>query len=243
MNGESSLRSDLVKANRILAHEGILDALGHVSIRDPENAEHFIMSRMRSPELVETTDLVELNLDGSYVNPDGPKSYSERYIHAAVYAVHPAIMAVCHSHTVDILPFTISTSVRLQSVIHNARFIGTGVDVWDIADEFGKDTNLLVQNLDQARSLISALGNNPMILMRGHGCVVIGNELHRLVDNCVYMAKNARVQVTATLMGSFTPLYPGECEAAQAALLSASVSGSNPHDRPWEYYTNRAGLA
>ena len=43
----------LVAANRILAREEIVDAFGHVSIRDPENPRRYVMARSRSPELVE----------------------------------------------------------------------------------------------------------------------------------------------------------------------------------------------
>ena len=53
MNDLERARSDLVIANRILAHEGVVDAYGHVSMRRPDNPERFILSRSRSPELVE----------------------------------------------------------------------------------------------------------------------------------------------------------------------------------------------
>ena len=33
-----SLIADLVTANRILAHEGVVDGFGHVSLRDPNDA-------------------------------------------------------------------------------------------------------------------------------------------------------------------------------------------------------------
>ena len=39
----------LVAANRILAREEIVDAFGHVSIRDPENPRRYVMARSRSP--------------------------------------------------------------------------------------------------------------------------------------------------------------------------------------------------
>ena len=52
-------RRDLVAANRILGHEGILDAYGHVSVRHPENPGHFLLSRARSPEYVEVADVLE----------------------------------------------------------------------------------------------------------------------------------------------------------------------------------------
>ena len=39
----------LVAANRILAREEVVDAFGHVSIRDPENPKRYVMARSRAP--------------------------------------------------------------------------------------------------------------------------------------------------------------------------------------------------
>src|SRR5688500_7663785 len=59
----------LVAANRILAHEGVVDAFGHVSIRDPENPARYIMARSRSPELVEFSDMIRFERDGRSLDP------------------------------------------------------------------------------------------------------------------------------------------------------------------------------
>ena len=59
-----SLIDDLVAANRILASEGIVDAFGHVSVRHPDHPGRFLLSRARSPELVERSDIMEFTLDG-----------------------------------------------------------------------------------------------------------------------------------------------------------------------------------
>ena len=36
---------DLVVANRILAHEGVVDAYGHVSVRHPTKPDRYLLSR------------------------------------------------------------------------------------------------------------------------------------------------------------------------------------------------------
>ena len=54
----------LVAANRVLAHEEVVDAFGHISVRDPENAKRYVMARSRSPELVEYADLIRFEQDG-----------------------------------------------------------------------------------------------------------------------------------------------------------------------------------
>ena len=55
---------ELVTANRILAREGVVDAFGHVSIRHPELADRYILSRARAPECIEVDDLMQFALDG-----------------------------------------------------------------------------------------------------------------------------------------------------------------------------------
>src|SRR5271166_142105 len=48
----SSVIEELVTANRILVNEGVLDAYGHVSIRDPAHPDHYFLARSMPPSLV-----------------------------------------------------------------------------------------------------------------------------------------------------------------------------------------------
>ena len=57
MSNLDTVIKDLVIANRILAREEVVDAYGHVSIRNPDNPKHFFLSRSVSPELVERDDI------------------------------------------------------------------------------------------------------------------------------------------------------------------------------------------
>ena len=69
---------DLVIANRILAHEGVVDGYGHVSIRHPERPDRFFLSRSRSPELVNLDDLMEFDLDCNPIDQKSRMMYAER---------------------------------------------------------------------------------------------------------------------------------------------------------------------
>jgi HCOMODA/2-hydroxy-3-carboxy-muconic semialdehyde decarboxylase len=231
-------RRDLVMANRILAHEGILDAFGHVTVRHPHHADRFLMAWARAPELIEDGDLMEFSLDGTPLDTSGRTPYLERFIHGAVYEQRPDIIAVCHNHTLSILPFTISKTARLRPVIHTGAVLGGEVPVWNIADEFGSSTNLLVTTMDQARSLARTLGRRRLALMRGHGSVVVGADIPAVVTACTAMDKNAQVQLQAMQLGEFIPLAPGEIDRPWVA------AGEPPlPDRAWEAYVRRAGLS
>src|SRR3990170_8072473 len=103
---ERTLR-DLVVANRILAREGVVDAYGHVSMRHPDNPERYLLSRSRSPELVEIGDIMEFDFEGRPVGGDKRPPYLERFIHGGIYSKRPEVNAVVHSHADDVLPFSV----------------------------------------------------------------------------------------------------------------------------------------
>jgi HCOMODA/2-hydroxy-3-carboxy-muconic semialdehyde decarboxylase len=229
-------RRDLVIANRILAHQNVVDAYGHVSIRHPFRPEHFLLSRSRSPELVVEADIMEFTLDGKVVGHDDRPPYLERFIHGAVYEARPDVHAVVHSHAEETLAFTIS-SVALRPVIHVARGIGPSVPVWDIAEQFGDETNLLVTNADHGRDLAERLGQGRVVLMRGHGFAAAGSTVMDVVRTSVYLPINARVLATAMRFGTFKALSPGEIQAGAGSNPAAPESW-----RAWEYWARRAGV-
>lgn len=232
---------ELVAANRILANEGVIDAYGHVSIRHPEREDRFLLSRSRSPQFVDVEDVLEFELDGNPTDANGPAPYIERFIHGALYESRPEFRAVVHAHTESVLPFTI-TDVPLRAAVHDGSDIGEGVPVWDIRDEFGEETTLLVDSIDKGRAVASVLGADPVTLMRGHGFAAGGPDLAMTVRMVIYMARNAQVQTTAMLLGGgkFTPLSGGEVRARRES--KGLQPGAPAIMRSWEYFAERAGV-
>ncbi len=227
---------DIVVANRIMAREGVVDAFGHVSMRHPDNPDHYLMSCSRSPELVTLDDIMEFTLDGEPIDDRGRQGYAERHIHGAIFEKRPEVTSVVHNHSHDVIPFTV-TSTPLRPVAHVGAAIGGTLPVWDIRDRFG-DTNLLVVNMEQGHDLADCLGDNNVVLMRGHGCAVSGRSVHESVMTSVYLQVNAKLQFNAMQFGEVTYLSPGEIEQCHATFMNEmSVT------RAWQYFRNRAGMA
>ena len=238
MSTLDSLIQDLVIANRVLAREEVVDAYGHVSARHPDNPERLLIARSLAPELVGPADIVELDLDGQPVRDEGRSLYLERFIHAAIFAARPEVMAVVHAHAEDTLPFGVAQGMQLRPVIHSGSFIGAAVPVWDIADKFG-DTNLLVTNMAQAEDLATCLGANMVALMRGHGFAAAARSLIEVVRLSVYLPRNARALMRARqLGGEIKYLSPGEIEARNRGYSPYSTETW----RSWEYWANKAGV-
>src|SRR4029077_6227405 len=100
MSQVEDLLRDLVVANRILAHEDVVDAYGHISVRHPDNPKRFFMARSLAPELDERHHRSEFDQGGEPIN-DKRQPYLERFIHAAIFEARPDVTAVVHAHAED----------------------------------------------------------------------------------------------------------------------------------------------
>src|SRR5262245_65272588 len=85
---------DLVAANRILAAQGILPGYGHVSARNPDDPNHYFLSRSLAPELVTAEDIVEFDLDSNAVDGKKTAFYLERFIHVEIFKAGPDVQSI-----------------------------------------------------------------------------------------------------------------------------------------------------
>ncbi len=202
---------DLVLANRILVDAGVLDAYGHVSVRDPQNPNHFLLARHIPAINVTSADIVEYDFDANPVDGSNVVGYSERFIHSEIYRARPDVLAVVHTHAPDLIPFSV-TGIALRPIYHMAGFLGAGVPVFEIR-KVGGLTDMLIRNPTLGRAVAKTLADKHAVLLRGHGAVVAAPSLHLAVGWSYYMTLNARLQWKALLLGSpITYLDPEEAK-------------------------------
>ena len=209
---------DLVAAYRILAAHGVIDAYGHVSLRSPRNPQRYFLARSIAPELVDVGDLIEYDLDSRPLDDGGRDSVNERFIHGEIYRARPEVMCVVHNHSPSVVPFSVS-GVPLRALYHMASFIGDGLPNFEIRD-VRQGTDLLIRDAALGKALASTLATKPAALMRGHGAVVVGENLPRAVGRSVYLELSARMQMQALLLagpgGKITYLDEAEVKTSVA---------------------------
>ena len=227
---------ELVVANRILAHEGVVDAFGHISVRHPDNPERYFLSVSRAPELITRDDIVEFSLDGEAFDLRDRTPYGERFIHGAIYEMRPDVNSVIHNHSHEIIPFGATKTTSLRPIAHVGSPIGRKVKTWDIRDKFG-ETDLLVVDMDQGRDLSTTLGDGRVALMRGHGAVVACDNIKHAVMTAVYLQVNAKLQLMTLQLGD--PVYLSDAEIDNCFKRQTSPLGL---DRAWEYWVARANV-
>jgi ribulose-5-phosphate 4-epimerase/fuculose-1-phosphate aldolase len=228
---DPALRDDLVAANRILADQGVLDAYGHISARDPRDPSRYWLSRSMPPALVTAADLLAFDLDNHPLETGNHKLFFERVIHGEVYKARPDVMAVVHNHAPSLIPFA-NSDTKLRPMVGNAAFLGDGAPVFDIrtVDDEG---DLNVCTVPQARALAQALGAHALVLLRGHGAVAVGETVRQCVRRAIIAETNARAQLQAAALGGVHFLTPSE-------VAFARRTPPKDPDRAWRLWKQRA---
>jgi HCOMODA/2-hydroxy-3-carboxy-muconic semialdehyde decarboxylase len=112
-------------------------------------------------------------------------------------------------------------------------FLASGVPVWGFHTVAG-DSDMLVRTPALGRYLAQALGARPVVLMRGHGAVVVGASLPQAVFRSVYTEVNARLQAQAIALGGGNVTY---LSAEEAARAESAIAGTL--SRPWELWKRK----
>jgi ribulose-5-phosphate 4-epimerase/fuculose-1-phosphate aldolase len=224
--------SQVVLANRILANEGILDALGHVSLRNPENPGTFFQARSISPFEVTKGDILEIDLKGNIVTETTMRPYGERVIHAAILEARPEMNAVFHGHPASVIPFSV-TGIPLLPVTHVGSFIYQGVPVYN---DYEPNGGMLISTKAEGERIAKHLGQHRVHLLRGHGCNIVAETIFHLVASAVYLRDNAVIQMQA-LQLSQEVTYLSTEEAKRA--MEVALFNPLPLERMWGYWTAR----
>lgn len=219
-----------VLANRILANEGLFDAFGHVSVRNPENPGTFFQSSSVSPEFVAFDDILEIDLDGNVVTNTDKKPYGERVIHSAILKARPEINAVYHGHPFEVIPFS-STNIDIKPVIYPGSMFYEGVPLYDAYDV---SCGMLVTSREEGARLARVLGDKRGLIMRDHGLVVVGESVPLMVNGAIFLRDNAKVQYQTLLLGQ--PKYISYEEGYEAFR---KVTNELTVNRTWDYWVQR----
>jgi ribulose-5-phosphate 4-epimerase/fuculose-1-phosphate aldolase len=225
----SAVIDELVAANHILFDQGVVDGFGHVSVRHPVASDRFLLARSIAPALVTRDDIMEFDLDGNPLEAGGRAVYLERFIHSEIYRARADAGAVVHSHSPAVVPFGVVKDVRLRAVGHLGGILGEGCPVFEIRETAGPGSDLLIRNRALGAALAKSLGRGLVVLMRGHGCTVVGLTVRHAVFNAVYTEKGAALQAEAMRLGTVTYLTREEAEAA-------AVCNAGQIDRSWELW-------
>lgn len=218
--GLDALTGRLVTACRILTHQRLVAAFGHVSARIA-GTEHALISPRAGPGTARPKALLVVDLAGR-VQRGTSRPPLEILIHIAIYRARPDVGAICriHGEAASVLSVL---RVPVRPLHYLGSIVGGEVPV--------HDDGALVTDDARARPMVAALGRAQALLLRGNGQVVVGASLAEACVRAIYLEEAARLQMAAMPLG--TPRYYSPEETAE---YSREWEDPINIERVWAFY-------
>ncbi|MFH1026671.1 MAG: class II aldolase/adducin family protein, partial [Pseudomonadota bacterium] len=218
----------LVEASHIIANEKLSDAYGHMSARIT-GTDRYIMPAVSSPALVKIEDLLTLNMNDQVIEGTG-EQMNESWLHTCIYRLRPDVNAVAHTHSLMVV--ILGTTGQVVRPLHNqsmtlARF--TNLQLYDRPG--------LINTEELGTEAARKLGNEPALMLRGHGANVVGRAIQQTVFTALKLEESAKVQLWASAAGQPQFFTEEECESCfpRSRPYSTPVQAK----RAWDYYLDR----
>lgn len=194
----------LIRANHILHSQGLADAFGHISIRHPMDRKQYLIAAYDpgAPALVKSREdfIAYWVSDSTPVDASAPQGYSERFIHGEIYLRFPAAKCVVHSHSDEVVPFTLGKRGHgVRPVYHMAGFMGSeACPVYKASETYSSmsshSPDQLINNAQLGAALASKLSDaQPVVLQAKHGFTTFGSSVEQALYRAVYMQANCKL--------------------------------------------------
>jgi ribulose-5-phosphate 4-epimerase/fuculose-1-phosphate aldolase len=231
-------RQLIADACRVLAARGLADGyLGHISLR--VDADRLLV-RCRGPQergLAWTTadDVHLVTFDGepgAAGELAGWTPPNELPLHTEVLRAHPDVQAVVHAHPAAVVAADLA-GLAIRPIIGAFDMPGTklaagGVPVYP--------RGVLVRDRRLAKEMVQAMGDRPVVVLRGHGLTSSGDDVPEAVLRAISVDQIARLSLTIAAAGGELRDLP----AADMAELP-DLGGAFNHATAWRHELARLG--
>lgn len=223
----TQLKSHIVQALRVLLGEGLIEkAYGHISVRIPDSDRCCIVGHIhgitRTLDSITVEDILVIDMDGN-VQEGQLEPPGEFPIHTEIYKRRPDVGAVVHCHPKSPVALSIAGECVLPVTMRGAIF---APEVPTFSDPTQIDTS------EKGEGVAEVLSDNRAVVLRGHGVVVVGENLVEACVATVDLEEVAQLQLAAYSSGREPQVIEGSYMSGGviAGLEDEFFSG------PWHYY-------
>lgn len=221
---ERRLREELAAVYRLLAHFRMTDLIfTHVSVRVPGPDHHFLINPYGLLfEEITASSLVKIGLDGRPVEASPYKVNPAGFmIHSAVHAAREDALCVVHTHT------RAGTAVAAQE----QGLLPVNQISLEFYDKVAyHDYEGIALNADERERLVADLGDKPVMILRNHGLLTVGESAAEAFLRMFYLDKACEIQLAAQAGGAALRLPSPEVSAYTARQFAGEADSDLSDD-------------
>ena len=189
------LKRKLAGCFRLFGKFGFSEGVaGHITVRDPERADHFWVNPFGvSFNRITASSLILVNHAGDVVEGDYPVNRAAFAIHSRVHAARPDVVAAAHSHSI----YGRSFSILGQKLLPLTQ------DVCAFYEDHAvfNDYTGIVTDTDEGERIAEALGDMKAVILQNHGLLTVGHSIDEAVWWFVTMERSCQAQLLAMQTG------------------------------------------
>lgn len=214
----AQMKRDFVAACRILVSEGVSEAAFNISCR--LDAETWMTMPVTSPTLVTEDNLVIGKV------AEGSDNWKA---HPAVYRERPDVGGIVHCHPPHVVAFSTITDAEFAPVHHYGAPFHGRIVTYQSPGQTKSD--------NRAAEMAKQLGDNRVILQRGHGVIAVGKDLKEAVLMVLFLEEAVKTNLLAQQMGNPKYLTPEQSEKITPQILK-----QRSQDKAWNHYVNKTRI-
>ncbi len=228
---DQDIRELLTQACHILYNEGQEHFyLGHVSVRDGEHERMWVKPSGIGLGEVRPEDLALVDFEGRKL--EGPRPiHHEMPIHIETYKRRPDVRCVVHTHPFYAAAFS-AASAKFEMVSQDSVLFANGVGFYPSA--------ALVVTPEQGSAMAVSLGSQKAVILKNHGCTVVGPSVQDATFLAVSLDRSLRMQLAAGQLGPVSAISPAEVQVMND-YFDRSYHGRV--QTTWEYLLRKAERA
>ncbi len=225
---ERQARIDLAACYRLVARMGVDDLIyNHISLRVPGHDDQFLINPYGMLfEEITASSLVKIDIDGRKLD-DTPHAVNAAgfVIHGAIHAARHDAACVLHTHS----DAGVAITGQEAGLLPLSQF-----SMWFYGRQGFHPYEGVAIDLAERERLVANLGDNPVLLMRNHGTLTVGQTPAEAFMMLYYFERAARIQLH--MQASGTPLtVPSHevCAKANAQFWGQMGDIQRPGQREW----------
>jgi ribulose-5-phosphate 4-epimerase/fuculose-1-phosphate aldolase len=189
-------KNKLAAALRLFGKFGFDEGVaGHITVRDPEQLDHFWVNPMgKSFKQMTVSDLLLVSHTGEVVQGAGLLNGAAFTIHSQIHMANPKVTAAAHSHSVYGKSFSSLGKLLDPLTQDSCAFYEDHV----LFDDF---TGVVLDN-SEGKLIAAALGDHKAAILQNHGLLTVGETIEAAAWWFITMERSCQAQLMADAAGT-----------------------------------------